>query len=219
MQPPIDVTTLERARLDDAVDVICDAFHDYPAMRFFLAATGSRYERHLRLLVGFFTEARFLRGDPVLGIELGGELAAVAYVVKPDTLAPPALEEHRERLWAELGAAARARYEAFGRATASFPWPAEPHHDLSLIGVRRRLAGRGLARPLMDAVHQMSASDPCSSGVGLTTELPKNLALYEHFGYRRIGHAQLPGLAALETWGLFRQDPITDAVSARASST
>jgi GNAT superfamily N-acetyltransferase len=194
MNADLDLTPIPHALSGEAVAVLCEAFHDYPAMRFFLSDAGERYERHLGLLMGFFTAARFLRGDPVLGVWAEGELAAVAYVVRPDTVAPAALAEHRESLWAELGQTARGRYEAFGRATASFAWPAEPHHDLSLIGVRSRYAGRGLARPLMDAVHEISRSDPTSRGVALTTETAKNLTLYEHFGYRRIGHARLPGL-------------------------
>ena len=198
-----DIIPIERDRSHEAAAVLAEAFHGYPAMRFFLADAGSRYDRHLSLLMGFFIEARYLRGDVVLGTELDGELAAAACVVLPGTVTPEALEQHRERLWAELGRDARERYEAYGRATASFAWPSEPHHDLSLIGVRRRWAGRGLARPLMESVHELSAADPASAGVGLTTETPRNLGFYEHFGYRRIGHARLDGL---EIWGFFRED-------------
>lgn len=203
MEPAFKVERIASSRADEAVGVLAEAFRDYPAMRFFLAGAGTRYEEHLRALMGFFTTARFLRGDEVLGVSVDREIAAVAYLVRPGTATPTELAERREALWAELGGDARERYEAFGRATASFSWPAEPSHHLALIGVRRRHAGRGLARLLMDAAHETSRRDPVSRGVSLTTEDPGNLPIYEHFGYRRLGHARLPGL---ETWGMFRDD-------------
>ncbi len=203
MELPFTVDPIASSRAEEAASVLADAFRDYPAMRFFLAGAGDRYDEHLRALMGFFTAARFLRGDAVLAASAGGELAAVAYVVRPDTVAPAELTERREALWAELGDGARERYEAFGRATASLPWPDEPHHHLAMIGVRRHHTGRGLARPLMEAVHEMSGSNPASRGVSLTTEDSGNLPIYEHFGYRRLGHARLQGL---ETWAMFRDD-------------
>jgi hypothetical protein len=37
--------------------------------------------------------------------------------------------------------------------------------------------------------------------VSLTTEVPQNVRLYEHFGYEVVGHARVS--PELETWGLF----------------
>ena len=55
---------------------------------------------------------------------------------------------------------------------------------------------------MLDVVTETSVDDADSYGVSLTTELVKNVQLYEHFGYRVIGHAHVT--ADLETWGLFR---------------
>jgi hypothetical protein len=52
-------------------------------------------------------------------------------------------------------------------------------------------------------VHRLAGDDPTSSGVSLTTERAENVPLYEHFGYRVVGHTRVS--AELETWGLFRQ--------------
>jgi hypothetical protein len=60
-----------------------------------------------------------------------------------------------------------------------------------------------MGRRILDAVHAMSASHPESLGTSLTTEVAANVSLYEHFGYRRVGHETLP---ELESWGLFRED-------------
>jgi ribosomal protein S18 acetylase RimI-like enzyme len=70
-----------------------------------------------------------------------------------------------------------------------------------MIGVRRAYAGTGLGRRLLESVRRLSEEDPQSAGVSLTTENPRNVELYRHFGYEVVGHASVgPGL---ETWGMF----------------
>jgi GNAT superfamily N-acetyltransferase len=196
------VTRLSSAQTAEAVTVLCDAFRDYPVMRYVL---GSRddYDRRLRTLIGFFVSARVYRDEPVLGIhDRDGTLSAAALVSFPDEReAPEALVARRESVWAELGAAERERYEAFGTACAQFV-VASPHYHLNMIGVRRPHVGRGLARKLLESVHQLSDADDASGGVTLSTETPQNLPLYEHFGYRLLGHARVDD--GLDSWAFFR---------------
>jgi predicted acetyltransferase len=71
-----------------------------------------------------------------------------------------------------------------------------------MIGVRRSHAGRGLARQLLTAVHDLSRVDPRSSGVTLSTEAANNVPLYHHFGYQLLSHARVSD--DLETWAFFR---------------
>jgi GNAT superfamily N-acetyltransferase len=197
------VTRLSSAQTEDAVTVLCDAFRDYPVMRYVLGPSGD-YDRRLRTLIGFFVSARVYRDEPVLGVhDRDGSLSAVAILSLPgERAAPEALATRREEVWAELGAAERERYEAYGAACAPFI-VASPHYHLNMIGVRRSHAGRGLARKLLESVHRLSDADGRSSGVSLTTETEQNLPLYEYFGYRRIGHAVIGD--RLETWGFFRE--------------
>jgi len=161
------------------------------------------YDRRLRVLVDFFVSARVFRDEPVLGVhDEDGALAAAAIVSLPgERPAPEALAVRREEVWREIGAAERERYEAFGDACARFTLEA-PHHHLNMIGVRRTYAGRGFARGLLDAVHDLAQADSQSAGVTLTTESPENVALYQHFGYRVLGHARVSD--ELETWTFFR---------------
>lgn len=195
----------ERLTTDDegaVVDVLADAFAGYPVMRYVLDGPAPSDDRRLQVLVGFFVRARTWRDHPVFGIRDGGLLAAVATVTPPDAGPVPArLTELRESVWAELGEGARDRYGAFGRACEAFE-VAEPHHHLNMIGVRAASQGRGLARPLLEAVHRLAHDDPGSAGVTLTTETPSNLSFYERFGYRQVGHAHVD--EGLETWGFFR---------------
>jgi GNAT superfamily N-acetyltransferase len=186
----------------DAVTVLCDAFEDYPVMRYVLGSAAG-YPHRLRALIGFFVKARAYREEPVLGaIDARGRLAAVALVTLPgERAAPEALSILREAVWNELGKSERARYDAFGAATQPFGM-AQPHHHLNMIGVVRSHAGQGFGRRLLEAVHRLSQADPASVGVTLTTESPNNVPLYTHVGYRLLGQARVaPGL---ETWAFFR---------------
>jgi GNAT superfamily N-acetyltransferase len=193
---------LSAVNSDEATTVLCEAFAEYPVMRYVLGASPD-YATRLHTLVGFFVASRVLRHDLLLGIRgPAGALVAVALVTLPDNPDPPtALAEMRESVWRRLGGDARERYEAFGAATRTFD-VVERHHHLNMIGVRLSEIGRGHGRDLLDHVHRVAAEDPASAGVSLTTELQRNIALYERFGYRQIGHAVVA--PELETWGMFR---------------
>ena len=206
MARPFRIETVDRARFDAAVEVLCEAFYDYPVMRFVIGEAGVDYDRRLRHLISFFTEARFQRDDLVIWVLDGSGMVAAANINLPGSglssgEADP-LEPLRAAVWSDLGAEARARYEAYGEATARFDWP-EPHYHLGMIGVRRDAKGEGHGRRILDYLHDLSASDSGSRGVSLTTETELNLPLYEHFGYRIVGHERVGGI---ETWGLFRGD-------------
>lgn len=190
---------------DEVVDVLCEAFRDYPVMRFVLGRGRADYDRDLRTLVGFFVMSRALRGEYLFGVRAAAgsaSLEAAAIVSRPGVASPPALVALREDVWAALGADARARYEAFAAASAPFV-PPEPHLHLNMIGVRPGAQGSGRGRLLLDHVHAFSRADPRSDGVSLSTENPRNVALYEHVGYVVKGHAIVS--PELQTWALYRR--------------
>lgn len=187
---------------DAVLDVLCDAFFDYPVMRHVLGPTPDYAER-LRTLVALFVAGR---ANP-LGLLLGvanddGTLSAAAVVDLPGKrIALPSFEQLREAAWGDLGPDARSRYEAYVSASRSFDHSA-PHHHLGLIGVRSSHQGSGLSRVLLEHLHSLADADPASAGVSLTTELHRNVRLYEHFGYDLAGHARVA--PELETWSFFR---------------
>jgi len=188
----------------EVVDVLCEAFADYPVMRFVLGADVADYERRLEAFIHFFVEARVLRGEVMLGIGQRGRFDGAALVSRPSgPPSPPELSELRERLWADLGSPARARYDSFTAACAPFEVET-PHIHLQMIGVRRAAKGQGIGRRLIEHVHLMSREDPDSQGVTLTTEDQANVPLYQHFGYEIVGHASV--VWGLRSWGLFRPD-------------
>ena len=101
------------------VAVLCDAFSDYPVMRYVLAGSEGDYADNLSTLIGFFVGARVWRREPVMGIEESGALAAAAIMTPPgERQSPRELLEQRERVWQQLGSEARARYEFLGEANS-----------------------------------------------------------------------------------------------------
>jgi GNAT superfamily N-acetyltransferase len=185
-----------------ATTALCEAFADYPVMRYVLGDVGD-YAGRLRTLIGFFVAARVLRRDAILAISAGSELGGVALCTLPGLASPPALQEIREKTWAALGADARGRYDQCVRAWEPLA-VAEPNIHVNMLAVPPRFQGRGLGRALLDRVHAMSGEHPDSRGVTLTTESPANVGFYQHLGYHIVGHGRIaPGL---ETWGFFRPD-------------
>jgi len=200
----VNVRVLSASDAPSVTEVLCEAFHDYPVMRWVLEGTGAHYEERLARMVGFFVAARVYRREPLLGIDHGDRLGAVAVLSDPaGPPSPPALGLEREAVWADLGAEARARYEAFGAVYAPLI-VTRPHVHLNMIGTRREARGRGYGKALLEFVHAWSAADPTSEGVSLTTEDPGNVPLYESFGYEVTGHARVT--PEIETWAFFRKD-------------
>ena len=63
--------------------------------------------------------------------------------------------------------------------------------------------GYGIGRALLEATHLISQDHPTSTGVYLNTENPRNVAFYQHMGYR-ITHQE--SLGNTRVWCFFRSD-------------
>ena len=200
----MSVRTLSESDAPAVTEILCEAFHDYPVMRWVLAGAGSDYDRKLSLMIGYFVAARVYRGEPLLGVEHGGRIGAAAILSFPDgPPSPPEMVAERHTVWKELGREALDRYQAFGDAFEQL-LVTGPHLHLNMIGTRDECRGMGYGRLLLEHVHAMSAADPSSRGVSLTTEDPGNVALYEKFGYEISGHARVS--PEVETWVFYRPD-------------
>ena len=197
---------LTPAPVDEIVDVMAGAFFGYPVMRFVVGDREDAAARERRL-VDLFVRRRIRRGGPAFGVldrdnSTGKNILAGAAIltlpVEPEP--PPDVAEMTAETWRVLGGGERDRYEAYA-AAASTVSVAAPHHHLNMIAVRPAQMGKGVARPLLDAVIALAHADPCSAGVSLTTELARNVDLYRHFGFEVVGEVDVaPGL---HTWGMF----------------
>lgn len=196
----VEVVRVGPDHRDAIVDVLVEAFGRYPVVRHVLGEDCG--EDRVRRLVGFFVAARFLQGEPAFGARVGSGLGGAALVsFNVRRAEPAALEAEREAAWKALGDGARARYEACGAVWSRALPPGRCVH-LNMLGVRTELRGRGVARALLDAVHELAGEVPGCTGVSLTTEDPDNVPLYEHVGYDVVGRSEIaPGL---ETWVMAR---------------
>lgn len=202
-QPRPSARRLAAHDVADVVDVLCDAFADYPVMRFVLGPGGNTRLRMARM-VHLFVSRRVRLGGPMLGVgDDAGRLVGAAVMTLPIEPDPPAdILALREETWKVLGQDALDRHEAYGTVARTLSVP-EPHHHLNMIGVRHAEHGKGLARPLLEAAFDLAVHDPTSAGLSLTTETPANVRLYQHFGFDVVGHGRVS--PELETWGLFKK--------------
>lgn len=195
------VAKLPNEDIELVVDTFCDAFSEYPVMKYVLGNT-SNYEAKYRKLIHFFVLNRVLKNEYMFGINDQGELKAVATVSVPyKIIEVPELELAREKIWQELGNEARSRYEQFGTICSQFDVES-PHIHLNMIGVRKNAQGLGLGRLLLEHVHNLSSELEESKGVTLSTEVPENVDFYKYFGYEIIGQAEVGN--AFTTWNFFR---------------
>lgn len=207
MTDELMVGRLTRADRDDVVGVLAASFHDYPVWTYALAGSGVLYDQRVRALVGFFCDFRFAHDWPVLGARDGAELLGVALVSAPGGEPPSAgLVEQYARLTQELGSDAVARIEAY-EAEAERLKVTRPHYLLGMLGVTPAAQGRGIGRRLLHDVHGISASDPASAGVALSTEDPANVPYYERVGYAVVAEADI---GSIHSWSMFRPDPPPD---------
>lgn len=197
------VQELSSAQRSEAVAVLCEAFRDYPVMRYVLAGAEGEYDRRLEVLVDFICERRLEDRGSVLGLEADGALAGVAVVDDPGSGEGIDEEEQRQRvrqLVGAIGGDAVSRLKTYDEVGDAL-MPAGGYHYLGMLGVLRRFQGRGLARDLVEATQALAEASPRSTGVCLHTETAKNVPLYEHLGYEVVGEADLD---ALHTWCMFR---------------
>jgi GNAT superfamily N-acetyltransferase len=183
------------------VATLADAFRGYAVMR---SVLGDEDEERLHTLVRIFVMGRVLRGEPLLGVRIGGELVAAAIASFPDgSEPPPAFVELREQSWERLGRSARRRYDAYVAAASTFPFDF-PHVHLNMVGVRPGHRRGGHARRLIDEVNRIARERPGSGGVTLTTEDPGNVPFYQKLGFDLVGHVRVS--MDLTTWGFVRRN-------------
>jgi GNAT superfamily N-acetyltransferase len=201
--PAAPVVPLAPDDADACADLLASTFAEDATLRYVIGDAATEYAARLRSLIGFFVAARVLRREPMLGVRNGDELVAAALASYPWVESPAALTQRREALWLELGAAARERYEALGRAWGSVD-VITPHVYLNLVGVSAAHRNRGLGRQLVAEVRALSRRESASRGVALVTEVDTNLRFYHHQGFVEVGRVMLA--PAIELAVLFGAD-------------
>ncbi len=182
------------------VDVLCEAFHDYPVMRFVLGDDGE-YDARLRKMISLFVTARILLDDAIFGVYDADKLVAVATTSDPARPSHPEFAALRDAVWTGLGEAASARYQQCVTAWQSLESHA-PQFHVNMLGTCAAQRRTGLGRKLLEQVHATAAMKPECQGVSLTTETASNVEFYRYLGYEVIGTAFIT--PELRTWSLMR---------------
>lgn len=184
-----------------AVDILTAAFHDYAAMQFFFEPDRSDYDRKLRKMVDFFSEARLQLDLPPLIVLENGQPVAAALVNPPSSSVFTAdLRQRLDDLSQTVGSAVMDNLLAY-ESTCEQMEPEAPHYYLGMIGVLPEHKGKGYARLIMKHLQQMVDNDPQATGLCLNTENPDNIPFYRHMGFDVIGEEDI---GPLHTWCLFR---------------
>jgi GNAT superfamily N-acetyltransferase len=186
---------------EEAADVLAQAFEDYPMMRYFFADHTRTY---LDCVVGMFTlgcKVRHALKSPLLGCELDATLIGVAYADLPSSPEiPEKLKEEFGPFLELVGLAAQEKFDIY-RALKEKYTPDADHVYLQAIGVTPAAQGTGAGGALLDALHKISEADSTSTGVALDTQNPKNVTLYEKYGYEVSGHEHMEEVPC---WFMFR---------------
>ncbi len=199
--PKYRVVQIPEKDIDLVVDTFCDAFSEYPVMKYVLGDTDN-YDAKYRKLIHFFVLNRVLKKEYMFGVFDQGDIKAVATVSLPFKYVDvPELEIARKQIWQELGEEARTRYEQFGTVCSQFDID-EPHIHLNMLGVKKEAQGLGQGRILLEYVHHFSTQIDESQGVTLSTEMAKNVPFYEYFGYKLLGKASVDSV--FTTWNFYR---------------
>jgi len=188
---------------DQVLDILSLAFETDPGFLTLSRASGEARSRYIRPLMRSTLDLHLAAGQPVFVIEQDGEVLGVSLVEEPGASLPhlAAAKELVRLLRATTPTVVFRSLRGFFALMRERP--REPHYYLVMLAVDPRVRGRGLARALLEDLHAASASDPDSVGVGLDTSNPRNVTLYEHFGYQMVARLRVSGV---ETWCMFRPD-------------
>ena len=193
------VERLSREHKDQILEILMEAFRNYPVMKFVLGEGSPQYQKNLKELIGFYCELRLMRNWPLLGIRAADKLVAIALVNDPVETPLPLPKNLLDQLRMNIGESAYERLELYEKISAEGE-PKFPHHFLGMIGAHPDHQGKGYAAALLREVNRMSAQDLKSAGVCLSTEEPGNVQIYQHFGYRVISEADV---GEMHSWCMF----------------
>lgn len=197
------IVTITTEKAPGAASVLAEAFMDYPVIRYFFEDQGNRYGQCVADLYHLSVNGVLAKSGQVLGVEIQGNLAAAACLKGPAVLPDTGeIQDEAGRFFNFIGPQAANRIRFYNEIQEQ-NLHLEPHYYLEDIGVLPVYRGMGLTRVLLQYIHQISAGDPLSTGVGLDTQVPVNVDIYLHFGYRVIAKTNLDGIPF---WSMFRDD-------------
>ena len=193
---------LGNASAEEASRTLAAAFSADPTVRWICQDRRTGYDTRVRALYNALVDFQIACSHPRLGVWEGSRLAATCHL-RP----PGARVSARNRsalaiaLARRVGLHALVRGARFEHAIAS-AHPRRPHYYLASIGVDPVFQGRGYGGVLLRAADEMVRRHPDCSGIALDTQNPRNVSLYERFGYRVTRKSTI---GPLTSWWMFRE--------------
>ncbi len=186
------VEVLTPARLPEAAALLGRAFQHDPVTAAILPRVSP--ETRQGKLAAMFEEMLALNAqenDPVGIVEKGSVLAA-AILHRPGTFPRP-LATELGLLWRvirKVGPQGLGRFIRWSVRSATHH-PPTPHYYLETLGVEPTLQGQGLGSALLQAI--AAQLDASATECRLETANPRNVVLYERFGFEVVKQEQILG--------------------------
>lgn len=186
---PNEIICLRKEHQPQVVDILPRAFANDPMFQY-LFPDGNR-SKHLRTFFNFIFYKSMLLQERLIGIKENNELRGVSSIELPTSvkgaglLLRPLFIYRGIKLYVQLPKDAFAFINPYMQFTTSVR-PTAPHHYLVCIGVDPVHQGKGVGKTLLTYIHEFVDKDPSSTGIGLDTENPENVKLYERFGYHIV---------------------------------
>ena len=98
----MEVVLLSPQDAAEITDVLCEAFRDYPVMRYVIGKTND-YDGQLTKLIKLFVANRALKNDAMFGIREDDKLVAVITTSNPAEPPHPDFANLQTSTWKELG--------------------------------------------------------------------------------------------------------------------
>lgn len=183
----ISSLSLDKELAVQALDILGRAFQHDPLIQNLFP---HEKELHSRVFFQYLLRKSDLLNEKLLGIYYEGKLQGVASIETP--LAQNKVGKTLSFILESLKLAFKIPFRRFiflnsYMKTTRSVRPKEPHHYLVFIGIDPTFQGQGLGRAFLEHIHQLVENDSQSIGIGLDTENPGNVPLYESFGYKLSG--------------------------------
>ncbi len=195
----VEVRRLAPQQVEEAAEVLADAFDGYPWTAWTVAA-----DRHRERLAGLFgltiAAVGLPYGDVWAAVERAGRVAGVAVWLRPDRPVP-------EQVWTDLSERdaqlAGDRYGAMVAAEAACAplRTTEAACLLATVGVRRDRWGQGLGGRVLEP--GLAAAAHAGLPAVLETSSTDNLRFYRRLGFEMTGQVEVPG-GGPRVWGMRR---------------
>jgi len=193
---------LTKAWIKPAAEMLCKAFRDYPVFTYFYPGEAKRNRMQPAVFRGLVRSG--MKHGEVYATSPALEGAAVWF-------GPDSQHDSRwEYFWSGqfftmmfTGRETLARQITFSKYASEVRMRSVPkrHWYLQMLGVDPNYQGRGYASKLLKPM--LARADREGVPCFLETQAEKNVAFYEHFGFRVVEAGIIPG-SDMKSWGMLR---------------